>query len=244
MCVICSAWFLSQQESAWRIGQGIKAEPPLCLYLSPPPPTSHAFSTVFKENLGDSFPLLLNLDKSIWYAHNLLIFSWHYHCSPCCGATGSAPLPWLANTSVSHTEALMLCIQLLHCLKYTMLYFIQIHTHTQTNVLCRCTLNLCGWPVNQIYQHLVGTPGPKKHLSPWPTAAGWLRPRAISQQTLDTSRSSLHIRWNNWYPSAAAIISLVRDGMRTSCLARKVPSGGPGLWACLVAITPLEGEMI
>lgn len=35
---------------------------------------------------------LLNLDKSIWYRRNLLISSWHYHCSPSCGGTGPAPL--------------------------------------------------------------------------------------------------------------------------------------------------------
>lgn len=80
-------------------------------------------------------------------------------------------------------------------LKNTPRCIISIYTPAHRHVLCRCTLNLCGWPVNQSYQHLVSTPGPKKHFAPWPAAAGWLQD--ISQQTLDTSRSSLHIRWNN-----------------------------------------------
>ena len=110
--VVCAVWLLSEQDfGGWRFRR--KATSPhlrrplllplmrLCLvvkergsekggggeFFSPltPPPTPP--TTPPPPALT-----LLNLDKSIWYRCNLLISSWHYHCSPCCGGMGPVPL--------------------------------------------------------------------------------------------------------------------------------------------------------
>lgn len=86
-------------------------------------------------------------------------------------------------------------------LRWLSLFPHQLPANTHGHPTPRCTVKFCVhiytpvcWPVNWAPQHLAGAPWPEKPSALWSPDAGWLQPRSISHKTLDTSRSSHHIR--------------------------------------------------